>query len=1029
MNDSTTGQRERPGGRQRFTRSRRAGIPIVAAATLAFGAGQVALAAPGSAATAAVAAIGHAPAVPKDARAVAAPADTTALTLDVALNSPNAAGLAAYAGAVGDKNSASYHHYLAKGEVAKAFGADASTIAAVDNALKAAGLTPGKVSADGLFIPVTATVAQAKHAFGTDFAGYRVSGRTVYANTSAPKIAASVASDVSAVIGLDNLAYAVPHHTGGKHAVPAPAGRVASVTSQYAVPTCSNIDRVLNQDGLYNGQNYYTATALSNIYGLNSVLAGGDNGTGVTVAVLDLESYDPTGVSHIDGCYGSSASVSEVPVDGGPSAAANMYNNVGVESALDIENIATLAPGVSILDYAGPDGVNATDTNVLDTYGRIITDDRAQVVSTSWGLCEPFATSGYMQSENTLFQEAAVQGQTVVASAGDSGSSDCYHDDGTTTTISVDDPASQPYVISVGGTTMSGLTNPSQTTWNSSQYYNGVYYYGAGGGGVSSYVTAPAYQAGVAGPGYSAHCATASSTGCRQVPDVSALADPAMGYVIDEYYNDGTTYGYYYNLIGGTSGAAPVWAAHFALADASVPCVVHGQAGFASPALYQAGSAAFQDVTTGDNDISQIGAAYGFSAGTGYDMATGWGTPNASGVLAAVCAAGRVNTAAGYFQGIGPVRVLDTRDGTGGTTGPVAKNGTVKLQITGKNGVAPSNVTAAVLNVTVTSDPGAGVASVYPDGSPRPSASNLNWSAGETVPNLVVVPVGKDGAVDIWNGSPLAGVQFVADLTGYFTSDATVSGISTYKAVGPVRAMDTRDGTGVAKGQVGAKHSDVLPVGGTTINSVVIPTGITAVAMNVTVTNPTNAGFITVYPNETAAGAPNTVPSTSNVNFGTGETIPNMVIVPVGPDGKVDFYNGGVSGATDVIADLGGYFTAGTGGAKFHPIGPDRVLDTRSGLGAPTANPIAGKSALGLQIPADATAIVSNLTITQPKSAGFLSAYPDGVVTTSSNVNFAPGQDIPNLAIVPNNGQVDFYNWGTGSTHLIVDISGYFSAG
>jgi subtilase family serine protease len=1024
----------------RWSRSRRAGIPVVAAATFALGAGQVALALPSEAATASSPiAVGHAPVLPKGATAAAAPAGSAALTLDIELRTPNSAGLGAYAAAVNDPKSSVYRQFLTTAEVAQRFGASAAEVAAVDSALKAAGLTPGPVSADGLFIPVSTTVAQASKAFGVGFAGYRAAGRSIYANTTAPKVAASIASDVSGIVGLDNIAYATPHHSAPHQvakAGPSSAGPHASVAPRYSVPSCSNIGAVLGSGGapLKEGTDYYTATTVSKVYGLSSLLAAGDNGSGVTVAVFELESYDASGVADLDGCYGSSAGVSEILVDGGPQTAANAAAGVGVESALDIENIANLAPGVNIIDYAGPDYTVATDANVLDTYGRIINDNTAQVVSSSWGLCEIDDTSSFISSEATLFAQAAVQGQTVMAASGDNGSTDCYGSDGTSR-LSVDDPASQPNVLGVGGTRMTGLTDTVQSTWNSVQTYGSAKHYGATGGGVSVDEARPSYQSGVTGAGYTANCPTASGTGCRQVPDVSALADPDEAYVVETYMDDGQNpAGEYYFTVGGTSGAAPVWAAIYALADAGTACTNH-RAGLAAPALYGAGTSlsrfsVFRDITAGNNGISAFHATYSYPAGNGYDLATGWGTPKAAGVAAVACqGAGSVTSAASYYQGVGPVRVLDTRHGTGGTTGPVAKGGTVKLQITGKNGVAASNVTAAVLNVTVTSTTGGGVATVYPDGTPLPAVSNLNWTAGQTVPNLVVVPVGANGAVDLWNGAPSSTVQFIADLSGYFTSDAAASGISSYTAVGPVRALDTRNGTGLPKAKVGNYSTATLPVGGTTISGVSIPSGITALALNVTVTNPTAVnGFVTVYPNETPAGAKATLPITSSLNFVRNETVPNMVIVPVGPDGKVNLYNGS-AGTTDLVADVAGYFAAGTAGAKFHSLGPDRILDTRIGLGAAGTAPIAANGTLGLAVPSAATAIVANLTVTLAKSNGHITAYPDGSsVPTTSNVNFLAGQNIPNLAIVRNSGKVDFLNASSGTTALIADISGYFSA-
>ena len=1017
-------------------RSRRGTLPAVTTA-LALGAVQVALAAPGHAAAASRVAVGRAPIVPSGAAAAAAPSDSTQLALDIELNTPNLGSLQTAANTVNDPKSPYYHHFLAAGDTAKEFGASAAEVASVDAALEAAGLTPGPVSPDGLFIPVTATVAQARAAFGTNFAGYQVGSRHVYANTAAPKIDAAVAADISGIVGLDNIVHAVPEYVAtnkrSKAGTASAAARVhAAVSPGYAVPACADINNSLGNltPPLRDGVNYYTADAVSNIYGLNSVLAGGDNGSGVTVAVFELEAYDPVGVQWMLNCYHSSSVVTQVSVDGGaPNPPADFNTQVGFEAALDIQNIADLAPGANVIDYTGPYfGASTTGpTQILDTYRKIITDDKAKVISTSWGLCEAAAGSTFLQQEGTLFSEAALQGQTVVAASLDSGSTGCYNPSDTppNSSLAVDDPASQPMVLGVGGTTMTGLSNPPQSAWNS-QY--GPNAFGASGGGVSTFQPLPTFQQGVTGAGYSVNCPSTATNGCRQVPDVSALADPNEGYVIAEQKLSDKTI--WYQIIAGTSGAAPTWAAIYALADASAPCHANGNAGEAAPALYAAGKtpagySVFHDITSGNNGITAFSAPYSYPATSGYDLATGWGVPVAPGVINAACNVSNTS-AASYYVPVGPTRILDTRHNIG-ANGPVpASGGTVKLQITGANGVAPSNVTAVALNVTVTADAAGGNAVVYPDGSPAPATSNLNWTGGEIVPNLVVVPVGADGKVDLTNNSAST-VQFVGDLAGYFTSNSSSGGVSTYTAVGPVRAMDTRHGVGVPMGAVPGGGTDSLQVSGTTISGVTIPSGITAVAMNVTVTAPAAGGFVTVYPNQTAGGGPVTRPGVSNLNFSANQTIANLVIVPVGADGKVDFYNG--AGATQLIADIAGYFSAGTAGAKYHALGPDRIVDTRIALGSPSTAPVPANGVFGLPIPGSATAILANLTVASTMAGGYLTAYPaGGTRPVVSNLNFSPGQAVPNLAIVPSNSGVDFFNGSGGSLRLIVDLGGYFSA-
>ncbi|TNC27418.1 DUF1906 domain-containing protein [Amycolatopsis alkalitolerans] len=339
----------------------------------------------------------------------------------------------------------------------------------------------------------------------------------------------------------------------------------------------------------------------------------------------------------------------------------------------------------------------------------------------------------------------------------------------------------------------------------------------------------------------------------------------------------------------------------------------------------------------------------------------------------------------------GPTRLLDTRN-NGGT---IAADSTYTLPLSG----VPSSVTAVVLNVTVTNPTDSGYLTVYPDGSKRPTASNLNFVPGQTVPNLVTVPV-TDGKVSFYNR--FGTVDVIADLFGYYT---TGSG-NTFTPAGPTRLLDTRNNGGT----LGADSTYTLPLSG-------VPSGVTAVVLNVTVTNPTDSGYLTVYPDGTSR------PTASNLNFVPGQTVPNLVIVPV-TNGKVDFYNR--FGTVDVIADLFGYYTTGSGNT-FTPAGPTRLLDTRSnsgtiGAGGTYALPLTG-------VPASTTAVVLNVTATNPTDYSFLTVYPDGTSRpTASNLNYVPGQTVPNLVIVPvTNGKVDFYN-RFGTVDVIADLFGYFTS-
>ncbi|MEV4612854.1 N-acetylmuramoyl-L-alanine amidase [Kitasatospora sp. NPDC049258] len=378
--------------------------------------------------------------------------------------------------------------------------------------------------------------------------------------------------------------------------------------------------------------------------------------------------------------------------------------------------------------------------------------------------------------------------------------------------------------------------------------------------------------------------------------------------------------------------------------------------------------------------------------------------------------------ASGYTPA-GPARLLDTRDGTGGHAGKVGVGQSIALQIAGADlgggRTVPADVTAVVLNVTATDPTGNSFVAVYPDGQPRSSASNLNFTPGRTIPNLVVVPV-INGKVDLYNNDGT--VHLIADITGYYSPNGT----SKLVTAGPARLLDTRDGTGGTTGKVGAGQSIPLKIAGADLgDGRKVPADVTAVVLNVTATDPTGNSFVAVYPDgqkRTAA---------SNLNFTPGQTIPNLVVVPV-TNGTVDLYNN--DGAVHLIADISSYYTTG-GGASFVSAGPTRLLDTRDGTGAPVGK-LQGGQSLALQVtgraglPANVTAVVLNVTATDPTGNSFVAVYPDGRQrTAASNLNFTPGQTIPNLVVVPvTNGKVDLYN-NDGAVHLIADVAGYYTAG
>ncbi len=383
-----------------------------------------------------------------------------------------------------------------------------------------------------------------------------------------------------------------------------------------------------------------------------------------------------------------------------------------------------------------------------------------------------------------------------------------------------------------------------------------------------------------------------------------------------------------------------------------------------------------------------------------------------------------VAAAGGSFTAVSPSRLLDTRSGLGGPQGATQQ---VTLQVTGRGGVPATGAAAVALNVTVTGPAGSGYVTVYPAGSVRPTASNLNVVRGLTVANLVVVPLGPLGQVALYSSTK---THLIADVAGWFSTGATASpSIGLFHGLSPSRLVDTRTGSGgVTPGAGGVVAVQVTGVGG------VPAAGVTAVVLNTTVVGSSAAGYVTAYP----AGQPR--PTASTVNFTQGAVVANRVLVPVGAGGVVDLYN--AAGNTPLLVDVTGWFTdgsdGGAGGAYFAPVSPTRIVDTRAGLGAP-AVPVAAATALTViaaghaGIPAStagvpATGLIANVTAVHPTANGYLTVFPSlSAQPTASDLNFTAGATVPNLAIgsLGVDGDQLIYN-SAGSTDLLVDVVGYF---
>ncbi len=599
---------------------------------------------------------------------VIGPADaTTEVSGDVSLKPPDPGAVDAFVAAVSTPGSAFYGHYLAAGQFGARFGPTAAAVTATRQWLASTGLRVGATSSDGLLIPVSGNVAQMEAAFAVPLVNARLpGGRVARVGTAEPRVPAALVHDIGGVIGLSTVAKAHPQlqmspvpATGAPAAggVETHAGAVAHIG-----PTaCAAASGAASTYGSWTADQLASAYGFDTLYGQNRV------GAGQTVGIYELEPFTASDVQTYESCYGVNVPVATVAVDGGP------VGGQQGEAALDIEAVAGLAPSSSIVVYSGP---NNGGTGPIDTYARMVGDDSAKVLTSSWGLCEPGMDAPTQQAETTLFAQAAAQGQTVLAASGDAGSTDCYGQQvwNPAQPYTVDDPADQPGVTGVGGTSLTGISSspPTETVWN------GGVGRGAGGGGVSADFAAPSWQP--AAPG-------------REVPDISASSDPQHGDII--YFAGGWV------PIGGTSTAAPLWAALTTVINQG--CAV--PVGFLNPKLYAAGaggSPPFNDITTGNNDLRHPGAPSPvYPATAHYDLASGWGTPRGAALL---------STLSGSSSGSGCPAVT----GLSSSSGPAVGGRTVVISGSGFGSSTPTvhfgGAPAAVIGHTATT-----VSAITPD--------------------------------------------------------------------------------------------------------------------------------------------------------------------------------------------------------------------------------------------------------------------------------------------------------------------------
>ncbi|MGO9876891.1 MAG: protease pro-enzyme activation domain-containing protein [Acidimicrobiia bacterium] len=553
------------------------------------------------------------PQVPADATRLGPLPSEQQLTIDVVLRPSHSRQLSALLDDLADPTSRRYQHWLTPGEFTREFGPNRAQVERVTSWLHTQGLS--ETSLRGMAVHATGDAQAVAQAFGVTFSRYRLSRAvTGYLASAAPTVPRTVADDIATVVGLsDTVRFGhaldrTPHTTLRPH----PTDRPVSPAAVTACPQATS----------FADESYWTPDQVGRSYHVNDLWADGLTGNGKTIAVFELAQSRAADTNQYFSCFGLHNAVTVKKVDGG----ASVGLGGSLEAEIDIQEAATQAPGASIVSYEAPN----TAVGVYDAYNQIVQDDRAQVVSTSWGICEAELTDASLDALHGLFQQAAAQGQTVFAATGDSGSEDCYQ--GVKTAhgemLQVDNPADDPLVTGVGGTALENLG--VEPVWNDCEGETGDSCAGngggAGGGGLSDHFQRPSWQPLAA----DATCST-----CREVPDISANAGVGETF----YFLGGWT------AVGGTSIAAPKMAG--ITADIDQGCDAGSLGDFAAKVAaliskHTYGTAVvdvntginwttFAVETPGSNDLTRTHAGT-FRTAPGFDLATGFGVPIASGL-------------------------------------------------------------------------------------------------------------------------------------------------------------------------------------------------------------------------------------------------------------------------------------------------------------------------------------------------------------------------------------------------------------
>jgi subtilase family serine protease len=606
---------------------------------------------------------GSVPSWAKAASRAGATNSSDSVTFRVYLDWQGGSAAADYARAVSTPGSSSYGKFLTAAQFASKFAPSAATVNATKTWLKSQGFTIGEVPANSKYVEASGTVGAAAKAFSTSFANYKVQGQVLRSNTS-PLVVPNSLTGVEGVIGLDQSG-ALGHEDSSPPAVFNNATPCSAYWGEKTVQNTATPDgTVLPASPSAFAPCGYAGAQLQGAYGMKSAIDSGNDGHGITVAVIDA--YASTtmlsdantyaaahGLPSLNGLYSQYVKPGTL---NRPQNKKQDPEGWSGEQTLDVEAVHTMAPGAKILYVGSPNNYQDMDASL----NWVVSRHAADIVTNSYGFGGEALPVGYIKPQNDILIQAAATGISMFFSSGDDGD-ETFEDPNTAPTP--DWPASSPWVTAVGGTSLGVAQDNSrifELGWSTerSLLVNGAwaaptYLYGAGGG-TSRIFAQPSYQAGVVP---SSIATTYGGPAMRVVPDVSALGDPTTGMRVGQTqtWPDGhTAYSEY--RIGGTSLSSPLYAGMFALAMQRA-----GHAfGLANPVLYQAAAnditksqlTAYPGAVRSDfvNGVDATGG-YRFTARyfdrdanltihvrNGYDDITGVGSPAGEAWLSAIAA-------------------------------------------------------------------------------------------------------------------------------------------------------------------------------------------------------------------------------------------------------------------------------------------------------------------------------------------------------------------------------------------------------